>query len=293
MTRFLFKLLPIAAMFVTCGTAYAVTCTIGVTSLTAIAFDPTTALQLTGTVSGTCTPTSNAEASTPPTIYIGINLGGRTPRSMIRSGGTELVSYEINKSAGAGIWNEAAGTAVLTTNGGLLFTMVVGNKNTAQSYSHTFYLNIPAQPTDPVGTYNNPTITAKILLLNSTGASVGTAATFGLTATISPMCRFSTNPSTLNLNYTSFRTTAATGTSAFSLNCTSGTSYSQAVSPATGTALGVSYSLALNATTGLVGNAANQSYTITGTAALGQSGTCATSGTLCSATNPHSITVTF
>ena len=211
---------------------------------------------------------------------------------MIRSGGTELVSYQINKSAGAGIWNEAAGTTVLTTDGGLLFTMAAGTKNTAQPYSRTFYLNIPGQPTDPVGTYNDPTITATIRQTSAAGTSSGTAM-FSLTATIAPICRFSTNPSTLNLNYTSFTTTAATGTSAFSLNCTSGTSYSQAVSPATGTALGVSYSLALNATTGLLGNSANQSYTITGTAAINQSGTYATSGTMCSATNPHSITVTF
>ncbi|MBC7547081.1 MAG: spore coat protein U domain-containing protein [Polaromonas sp.] len=293
MKRFLFKLLPITGMLIACGSVHAVTCTIAVTSLTTIAFDPTTALQLTGTVSGSCTPTTPQEASSAlPTIYIGINAGGRTPRSMIRSGGVDLVTYQINKSAGAGIWNEATGTTVLTTDGGLLFTMAAGTKNTAQPYSRTFYLNIPAQPTDPVGTYNDATITATIRQTSAAGTSLGTT-TFGLTATIAPFCSFSTSPSTLNLNYTSFTTTAATGTSAFSLNCTSGTSYSQAVSPATGTALGVSYSLALSATTGLTGNAAAQNYTVTGTAAAGQSGTCATSGALCSANNPHTITVTF
>ena len=292
MKRFLFKLLPITGMLIACGSAHALTCTVAATSLLTLVFDPTTALQATGTVSGNCTPTTPQEASTPPTIYIGINAGGRTPRSMIRSGGADLITYQINKSSGAGIWNEAAGTTVLTTDGGLLYTMAVGTKNTAQPYSRTFFLNIPAQPTDPVGTYNDPTITATIRQTSAAGTPLGTA-TFGLTATIAPFCRFSTNPSTLNLNYTSFTTTAATGTSAFSLSCTSGTSYSQAVAPATGTALGVSYSLALSATTGLIGNAAAQNYIVTGTAAVAQSGTCATSGTLCSANNPHTITVTF
>ncbi len=287
MKRFLFTLLLMIAMLITWGPAHAVTCTIGVTSLST-AFDPTTAIQVTGTVSGNCTPTTNSSL----TIYIGINSGARTPRSMIRSGGLDLVTYQINKSSGAGIWNEAAGTAALTTDGGLLFTIASGNKNTTLPYSHTFFLNIPAQPTDPVGTYNDPTVTATIRDTSFVGAVLSTA-TFGLTATIAPFCRFSTNPSTLNLNYTSFRTTVATGTSAFSLNCTSGTSYSQAVAPATGAAVGVSYSLALSATTGLIGNAAAQNYTVTGTAAAGQAGTCATSGTLCSANNSHTITVTF
>ena len=292
MKRFLLKLLPLTTMLITWGSAYAATCTIAVTSLTSIAFDPNVPLQLTGTVSGSCTPANGQELIVPPSIYIGINLGARTPRSML-SGTTNLITYQINKSSGAGVWNEAAGTTVTTADGGLLFTLTAGVKNTAQPYSYTYYLNIPAQPTAPVGTYNDTTITANIKQTSSTGSALGSAV-FSLTATVAPNCRFSTNPSALNLNYSSFAPTAVTGTSAFSLNCTSGTSYSQAVTPTTGTALGVSYSLALSATTGLTGTAVNQNYTITGTAAPGQSGTCATSGTLCSATpNPHSIAVTF
>lgn len=293
MKRCLFKLLPITGLLIACGSVHAVTCTIAVTSLNTITFDPTTALQLTGTVSGTCTPATPQETRAPlPVIYIGINAGGRTPRSMIRTGFADLVTYEINKSSGAGIWNEAAGTTSLTTGGGLNFTMAAGTRNVAQPYSYTFFLNIPAQPTDPVGTYTD-SLTATIRQGTTVAGTQLAVTTFSLTATIAPFCSFSTNPSALNLNYTSFATTAATGTSNFSLNCTAGTSYSQAVAPATGTALGLNYSLALSATTGLTGNAAAQNYTITGTAAAGQSGTCATSGTLCSANNPHTITVTY
>ena len=167
-----------------------------------------------------------------------------------------------------------------------------GNTN-PQPYSYTFFLNIPAQPTAPVGKYTDLlTATIRQVAKNGTITTLSNA-TINLSADILPSCRFSTNPSALNLNYTSFATLAATGTSNFSLNCTAGTSYSQAVSPATGTARGVNYSLALSATTGLMGNAAAQNYTVTGTAAPGQSGTCATSGVLCSAPNPHTITVTY
>ena len=58
MKRFVFKLLPIAGMLITWGSAHAaVSCTIAATSLTGIAFDPASALQRTGTVSGNCTLT--------------------------------------------------------------------------------------------------------------------------------------------------------------------------------------------------------------------------------------------
>ena len=65
-------------MFIPCGFVHAVSCTIAVTSLTGIAFDPATALQLTGTVSGNCTPTTTQEAKANdlPAIYIGIGPGG-------------------------------------------------------------------------------------------------------------------------------------------------------------------------------------------------------------------------
>ena len=277
-------------MLIKWGSAHAaVSCTIAATSLTGIAFNPASALQLTGTVSGNCTLTGG-NANNVNTFYIGIGQGGRTPRSMLQTA-PNVVIYEINKSAGAGVWNEAAGTAVPTTAGGVIFTLT-GNRGTPQPYSYTFFLNIPAQPTAPVGAYTD-LLTATIRVGTTVAGTNPVSATINLAATIAPDCRFSTNPSALNLNYTSFATTAATGTSNFSLNCTAGTSYSQAVAPATGTALGVNYSLALSATTGLIGNAAAQNYTVTGTAALGQSGTCATSGVLCSAANPHVITVTY
>ena len=290
MKRFFFKLLPIAGILIAWGSAHAaVTCTITATSLTGIVFDPNSALQRQGTVSGTCTLTQG-DANNINSFYVGISQGGRSPRSMLLALPNE-VTYQINKSSGAGVWNEAPGTTVPTANGGVIFTRT-GNRAVAIPYSYTFFLDIPAQPTDPVGTYTD-TLTARIGVGTTNPVTALATATFNLSATIAPFCRFNTNPSQLNLNYTSFRTTAATGTSGFSLNCTAGTSYSQAVAPATGTALGLSYSLALSATTGLIGNAAVQNYTITGTAAAGQSGTCATSGVLCSANNPHTITVTY
>ena len=202
-----------------------------------------------------------------------------------------VVTYEINKSAGAGIWNEASGTTVVTTAGGFNFTMAVGTISVAQPYTRTFFLNIPTQPSDPVGTYTD-SLSATIRQGTTVAGNQLATTTFNLSATIAPFCRFSTNPAPLNINYTSFSAAAATGTSSFSLNCNNGTSYSQALTPATGTAQGINYSLALSATTGLTGTAFNQTYTVTGTAAAGQAGTCAR-GTCVSTANAHTVTVTF
>lgn len=295
MKRFLFKFFPMLAMLITWSAAHAVTCNISVTSMPlSTIYAAAAATTYTGTVSGSCTPANATEASTQPYIYIGINQGDPPAgRAMARQNGTDLLTYEIYKrNTFAGIWNEGTGTTAVGTNGGFLYRMTT--TNAAQSFTYFFYLRIPVgQTTKPAGIYNDTTITANIRLSNisglASGAVLGTAV-FSTNASIQHSCYFSTAPSTLTLNYTSFRTTAATGVSAFALSCTFNTPYTLAVAPTTGTALGVSYSLALSAASG-TGSAAQQNFTVTGTAAAGQSGTCASS--TCAANNPHAVTVTF
>ena len=281
-------------MLITWGSAYAVTCTIGVTSPPGIVFDPNTPLQRMGNVSVSCTPTVSRETTrnNVPIIYIGIGQGNRTPRSMLQTG-TNKVTYEINKSAGAGSWNEAAGTTVATTAGGLNFTMAQGTVGTSQPYDFPFFLNIPAQPTTPVGTYTDTLITATIRDTNNAGAILATT-TFTLSATISPGCSFSTAPPTLNINYTSFAAAAASGTSVFALNCKAGTTITNVtVTPVTGTTdRNVGYSMAVGPTTG-TGTGTPQNFTVTGTAAAGQAGCTSPCATATPLNNSHTITVSY
>ena len=294
MKRFLFKFFPMLAMLITWSAAHAVTCNISVTSMPLSTIYAAAAATLyTGTVSGSCTPLDATEATARPYIYIGINDGNPpTGRAMARQNGADLLIYDIYKKNNyTGIWNEGTGAAV-GTDGGFFYRMTT--TNAAQPFSYPFYLRIPlGQTTDPAGIYNDTTITANVRLSNISGLASGSVlgtAVFSANASIQHSCYFSTAPSTLTLNYTSFTTTTATGVSAFALSCTFNTPYTLAVAPTTGTALGVSYSLALSAASG-TGSAAAQNFTVTGTAAADQSGTCANS--TCAASNPHAVTVTF
>lgn len=295
MKRFIFKLLPITGMLVAWGSAQAtVSCSITATPLINITFDPPTALQATGTVSGQCMYTATTEGNLPTVIYIGIDAGVRTPtRSMLRTGGN-LLTYEINKSTGnVGIWNEAAGVSALNTSGGLIFTMPSGVKNVQQPFTYTYFLNIPVQTSAPVGTYNDTTINARVRQTNAAGTILGTS-TFNLTASIASFCRFSTAAPTLNINYSSFSAAAASGTSVFALNCNVGTSITNVtISPATGTTnRGLNYSMAVSPTSG-AGTATPQNFTVTGTAAAGQAGCTSTCATATPLANSHTITVFY
>ena len=296
MKRFLFKLLPITGMLITWGTAHAVICNISATSmpLSTVYSAPAATQTYIGTISGSCTPEA-LEVGTRPYIYIGINEGNPPAgRAMVRQNGANLLNYQIYRDVGlTNIWNEAA--AANNGAGGVSYRMATGVANTAQAIGpYSYYLNIPAgQTTNPAGIYNDSAITATIRLSTNGGIATGAVintAVFSANASIQHSCYFSTKPSTLNLNYTSFTGTAVTGASSFALSCTFNSPYTLVLAPTTGTALGVNYSLALSAASG-TGTAAPQNFTVTGTAAAGQAGTCASS--TCSVTNPHTITVTF
>ncbi len=292
----LLKLLLIG-MLGASGSAYAVTCSITATSVPLSTLYKTgTATSVTGTISGSCTPANVTEANSKPYIYIGVDQGEPPAgRAMTRQNGTDLLTYEIyHRNATQGPWTEATGVASNTsTSGGVFYRMT--NVNSAQAFSFPYYVNIPTpQASAPAGIYDDLVITATIRLSNSAGLATGAVlglASFGVSASIQHSCYFSTSPTPLVLNYTSFRATAATGTSNFGLSCTYNTPYTITLTaPSTGTLLGVNYSLALSAPSG-TGTAAPQTYTVTGTAAADQSGTC-TSGS-CTASQNHTITVGF
>lgn len=290
----LLKLLSIGVLGAS-GSAYAVTCSITATSVPlSTLYASGTATSVTGTISGSCTKETGDVAK--PYIYIGIDQGGPSAgRSMTRQSGTQLLTYEIyHRSNYTGIWNESTGvTNTTSTNGGVLYQMA--NNSNAQAFSFPYYLRIPTpQASAPAGIYDDLTITTTIRLSSSSGLATGAVlglTSFGVSASIQHSCYFSTSPAPLVLNYTSFRATAATGTSSFGLSCTYNTPYTLTLTaPSTGTLLGVNYSLALSAPSG-TGTAAPQTYTVTGTAAANQSGTC-TSGS-CTASQNHTITVGF
>lgn len=110
-------------------------------------------------------------------------------------------------------------------------------------------------------------------------------------------CGVSPTPGTVAFGtYVSFGSARA-GNTSFGATCTNYLPYTVAITPTTGTIAALTYNLLLNlsgltgTTLSVTGNGAQQSYTIEGTMAAGQAGTCAT-GT-CTGTVAHTLTLTY
>ncbi len=107
---------------------------------------------------------------------------------------------------------------------------------------------------------------------------------------VSNQCVFSTFPTSMVFNYTSFSATPQVLSQSFDLRCSTSLPWSLALSPAGGTLLGLNYTLGLSPTSG-TGTGADEAITLTGTLPAGQSGTCASGS--CSDTQSHVVTITY
>jgi spore coat protein U-like protein len=123
-------------------------------------------------------------------------------------------------------------------------------------------------------------------------AQAGTAApTFNVTVTLTSKCQVTTAPTDVAFTYTSFQGAAATASSTYGVKCTNTLPYTMTLdNAATNTVAGLTYAIALSAASG-TGNGAAQSYTINGTMASGQGGTCALGS--CSGTEGRTLTITY
>jgi len=104
-------------------------------------------------------------------------------------------------------------------------------------------------------------------------------------------------PTSLSFNYTSFQGTAATPSANFMVNCTTGLPYTLTLDnagPITDSAVNLTYTLGLSGAGG-TGSGTNQTYSVNGNMAAGQSGNCAAAScTNAAATNrTRTLTVTY
>lgn len=123
---------------------------------------------------------------------------------------------------------------------------------------------------------------AFVSLLTAPAQAASDSASVTVTITLTSKCVFGTVAPVV-FAYTSFQTTAATATGGtFNMKCTNTMPYNigftNVAVPATTELttddfVNLAYTLGLSATTG-TGTGANQAYTVTGTMALGQVGTC-------------------
>ena len=103
-------------------------------------------------------------------------------------------------------------------------------------------------------------------------------------------CVFSTPPSAMQFDYTSFADSPQISMQTLDVRCNDSLPWSVTLSPPGGTLMGLNYTLDLTPDEG-TGTGLDQPVLLTGTVPAGQSGTCATA--TCSASQSHAITITY
>lgn len=125
------------------------------------------------------------------------------------------------------------------------------------------------------------------------GANAATATgTFDVTINLTPTCSVSL-PTTaiVVLNYTSFQTAPATGSTSLNIKCTNTLPYVASLSGVS-TIAGINFLVAPTAPFPTSGTGANQAIALDVTAAANQSGTCAVAAG-CTGTETQTLTVTY
>jgi spore coat protein U-like protein len=270
----------------------AITC-----SLSGTAVDMTYTQGTVGTATGSVTLSCDRASGDPTstTYFVGLNNSDSGTRRVLRHGGAAVaadrLNYDFRKGSTTTSWT---GATTGRTSGTLNFGAL-----TTQSVVLPFTFRIASQTGKTAGIYD--AITTASLQLTTTGAVVATT-TFVTTVSIPTQCFIgqvasgnlapgTVSPSSLTLNYTSF-TPAQSATMDFTVDCTMGTPYTLALSPASGTILGLNYTVGLSSSSA-TGNGQAQLFTVTGTVGANQSGTCATSASVCTGSQLTTITLTY
>ena len=267
----------------------AITCT----SVTSPGFNASFSGTTTSTTQTSFAVTCNRNVASDPTSLtytVGANNGlaptGQNNQAQL---GANRLRYDAYKDA-------ACGTAWKGGGGGLITDTMTLSLFTATTKTTTYWGCVVTVPqTLPAGTYTD-TVT---MTLSYPGGSNLTN-TFPVNISTPSVCTITTAPGTLSFTYTAFGAAQIANT-LFRPNCTIYLPYSMSLSATSGVASGLNYSLGLSAiinsggssplaSTG-TGTGTVQTFYINGNMAAGQAGTCAT-GT-CSATNTHTLTITY
>jgi spore coat protein U-like protein len=190
--------------------------------------------------------------------------------------GASLLAYDLFKdSACATQWRGPQ-----TINGTLNFS-----GSTSASVTVSYWACITAGQSVPAGTY-----TDSVTMTLTYGPGNTTATGIASVSISTPAtCNLTTAPGNVVFNYVGFGA-AANASTTFAVTCSTYLPYTMALDATSGTILGLNYTIGLSAPSG-TGNGAAQTYTISGTIAAGQSGTCAT-GT-CTASQARVLTITY
>lgn len=268
-------LLAATALVGCAGAQAAITCSLSSNGFSSAYVPANTGINITAaSFTMTCTRGAAGDATSQAyTVKVnnGLNPAGQNNQA---ASGASRIRYDVfTDSTCATQWKGGA------TLGG---TIALGAVGVPASQTVPFWGCIPAgQTTVPAGTFAD-TVTMS--------PSIGSNATFPVSIVTPSSCTISSPPGNINFNYVGFQTTAASTSSNFAATCTSLLPYSLALDATSGVLAGLTYTLSLSATSN-VGNGLSQPYTVNGTMASGQSGTCTTG--ICSGTQARTLTITY
>ncbi|MBI2770305.1 MAG: spore coat protein U domain-containing protein [Burkholderiales bacterium] len=209
------------------------------------------------------------------------NSGGNRARETI-SGTNYHVSYDTFANSGCTTSFASGGAARIADT----ITWSSSTDFTARSKDTAFWGCVNTTQTGmPAGQYDD-TIT---LSLRTTGTTVRDTGTAAARIYAPSACSLTTPPGNVVFNYTAFGSASAANTT-FRVTCTTLMPYTLSLDSPSGTVVGLDYALGLSASNA-AGTGAAQTYTISGTMAAGQSGVC--TGSSCTASNPHTVTVGY
>ena len=134
-----------------------------------------------------------------------------------------------------------------------------------------------------------------ILAAASANATSTPASSFNVTVNLTSACSVTSAPTPVAFNYTSGQAGAASptvGSGAFQVTCTNSLPYTLALDATSGTftTVGLNYTLSLSSSSA-TGTGSAQSFTVGGSIAGSQSGTCATAS--CADTSARTLTISY
>lgn len=229
-------------------------------------------------VTATCTRNLAGDPAS-ITYTLRSNNGGVTSGGFnLANSGANTIRYDTYKdSTCATKWGATAATQFTGT-------LTFGAAPSTVAVTHQYWGCLPALQVPVAGTYTD-------LLTATLNPSSGATVTQTYTASIlTPgTCSLSTAPGTVAFTYTALGAAASASTT-FGVNCTNRLPYTIALDAVNGVVSGLHYTLALS-TSSSRGLGVEQTHTISGNMVAGQAGTCPSGS--CSATNLHSVTITY
>lgn len=264
----------------------AFTCSVSVTSITT-AYSPTVAGDnvTTGSYTISCTRQGGDAASLAWSLGADNGTHFTGAQNRVQQGATtnryNYEGFRVPTYVNANRWQDAVATRFAGT-------LNFGAVGTSASTTATFYLRLAGlQAVRPAGIYTD---TVAVTLRNSATLVTLATASFNVTVITTANCQFSTFPQSLNFAYTSFQAPPVSANTLFGVQCTTALPYTLSFDAVSNVLLGLTYTLALSASSA-TGNGTPQSFTVTGTIAGGQAGTCATAN--CSASQTRTLTITY